>query len=211
VFNQPFRNFGSVFVILALISPIFAQGPKGRPAQTKPKTPSTTAKKPAAPKPVPTPKVDPAKEKTNFEAAMAAATAAEKAERLVKFIADYPKSEFKTRAEESLTGARAAMADESLTAGDSERALRLFKLAIEKAPKPYSDRLFTEVIATIPANVYWRGLKAEGIELAKLIETHIATDANKLLPLKKGGLVEIRTIGLSPTRNGAEAGMMLAF
>ena len=101
----------------------------------------------------------------------------------MKFIADYPKSEFRTRAEESLTGARAAMADESLTAGDSETALRLFKLAIENAPKPYSERLFSGVIATIPANVYWRGWKAEGVELAKLIESHISTDANKLFLL----------------------------
>jgi tetratricopeptide (TPR) repeat protein len=192
VVNQVFRNFGSSLVLLALISPIFAQGPKGRPAQTKPKTSSTTAKKPIAKsvakspaKPVATatPKIDPAKEKADFDAAIAAATAAEKAELLVKFIADYPKSELKIRAEESLTGARAAIAEERLTSGDREAAIRLFKLAIENAPQPYSDRLFTEVIATIPANVYWRGLKAEGIDLAKLIETHIATDVNKLLLL----------------------------
>ncbi|MDI1241521.1 MAG: hypothetical protein PSX80_06330, partial [bacterium] len=122
-------------------------------------------------------------EKPNFEAAIAAATAAQKAELLVKFIADYPQSELKTRAEESLTGARAAMADESLTAGDSQTAIRLFKLAIETAPKPYSERLFSEVIATIPANLYWRGYKEQGIELAKLIETHVSTDVNKLLLL----------------------------
>jgi tetratricopeptide (TPR) repeat protein len=184
VFNQPFRNFAAVLVLLALISPMVAQGPQGRPTQKKPRTSSTPAKKPAA-KPIAaaTPKIDPAKEKASFEAAIAAATAREKAELLVKFIADYPKSELKTRAGESLTGARAAMADESLTAGDSEAAIRLFRLAIENAPKPYSERLFSEIITTIPANVYWRGLKAEGIELAKLIETHIAADANKLLLL----------------------------
>jgi len=184
VFNQPFRNFGAVLVLFALTSPIFAQGPQGRPAQKKPRTSSAPTKKPAA-KPIATatPQADPAKEKSNFEAAIAATNAAEKAELLVKFISDYPKSEFKTRAEESLTGARAAMADESLTAGDPEKAIRLFKLAIDNAPKPYSERLFSGVIATIPANVYWRGFKAEGIELAKLIETHIASDANKLLLL----------------------------
>ncbi|MEO5858800.1 MAG: tetratricopeptide repeat protein [Pyrinomonadaceae bacterium] len=184
MFNQPFRNFGAVLLLFALISPILAQGPQGRPAPKKPRTSSTSNRKPAA-KPIAaaTPKADPAKEKINFDAAIAAPTAAEKAELLVKFTADYPKSELKTRAEESLTGARAAMADESLTAGDSEAAMRLFKLAVENAPKPYSERLFSEVIATIPANVYWRGHKAEGIELAKLIETHVGADANKLLLL----------------------------
>lgn len=184
MFNQPSRNFGAVLALLALISPIFAQGPQGRPTQTKPRTSSTPARKPQAkPKAAATPRVDPAKEKASFESAIGAEKAAEKAELLVKFIADYPKSEFKTRAGESLTGARAAMADERMTAGDSDTAMRLFTLAIENAPKPYSERLFTEVIATIPANAYWRGLKAEGIELAKLIETHVATDANKLLLL----------------------------
>ena len=188
MFNQPIRNFGSSLLILALISPIFAQGPKGRPAQTKPKTSLTAPKKPAA-KPVAkpvaaaTPKIDPAKEKASFDAAVAETTASAKAELLVKFLASYPKSEFKIRAEESLAGARAAMADESMTAGDTEIAIRLFKLAIENAPKPYNERLFSEVIATIPANVYWRGHKAEGIDLANLIETHIAADANKLLLL----------------------------
>ena len=42
---------------------------------------------------------------------------------LVKFIADYPKSELKTRAEESLAGARAAMADERLSSGDTPTAV----------------------------------------------------------------------------------------
>lgn len=184
MFNQTFRNFGAVLAVFALVSPVFAQqaAPR-RTTKSKPKTPSATARKPATPKPVATPKADPAMEQTSFEAAIAASTAAEKAERLVKFIADYPKSELKTRAEESLAGARAALADESLTAGDSETATRLFKLAIEGAPKPYGERLFSEVIATIPANLYWRGYRAEGIELAKLIETHVATDVNKLLLL----------------------------
>jgi len=137
VLIKPFRNFGAVLALLALTSPILAQGPKGRPAQTKPRTSSTPAKKPAA-KPIAaaTPKVDPAKEKASFEAAIAAASATQKAELLVKFLSDYPKSELKTRAEESLTGARAAMADESLTAGDPEAAMRLFRLAVENAPKP---------------------------------------------------------------------------
>lgn len=184
--NQPFRNFGACLLIFALISPLFAQQTQTRrQPQTKPKASSTPAKKPAAAKPTveATPKPDPEAEKAQFEAAISASSPSEKAELLVKFIAAYPKSEHKTRAEESLAGARAAIADEKLTAGDRESAITLFKLAIENAPKPFSDRLFSGVIATIPANVYWRGFKTEGIELAKLIEANIATDVNKLLLL----------------------------
>ena len=184
VVYQPLRNFGAVLAVFALLSPIFSQQDRtGRSTQTKPRSTSTAAKRSAKPRPAATPKPDPAAENERLESAIAAASASEKAELLVKFIADYPKSELKTRAEESLAGARAAMADERLSSGDTPTAGRLFKLAVEDAPKPYSDRLFSGVIATIPANLYWRGFKAEGLEMARLIESHVASDANKLLLL----------------------------
>lgn len=132
--------------------------------------------------PEPTP-VDPAKEKERFDAAIATVDATEKAERLVKFINDFPKSESKARAEESLAGARAAIADERLSAGDIPGAMRLFKVVIDEAPKPYSDRLYNGIIATIPANLWVRGHRAEGMESARLIESNIATDASRLLLL----------------------------
>ncbi len=182
--NQAFRNVGSVLIIFAIVSPIFSQQSQRR-RPVKPKAPSTTATKSATqqPKIEATPKPDPVAEKNRFDAAIELTDPTQKAESLVKFIADYPKSEFKIRAEESLAGARAAIADQRLTAGDSEAAVRLFTLAVERAPKPYGDRLFSGVLATLPANLYWRGFKTEAIELAKLIETHIATDGNKLLLL----------------------------
>lgn len=186
VFIRPFRNFGAVLLTFALLSPVFAQQSQARrPTQTKPKPASNPVKKPAAAKPKAetTPKPDPVAEKAQFEAAIATEKASEKAELLVKFLADHPKSEFKLRAEESLAGARAAIADERLTAGDVEAAVTLFKLAIDNAPKPYSDRLFSGVIATIPANLYGRGFKEQGVELAKLIENNVAADVNKLLLL----------------------------
>jgi len=186
VFKQSSRNFGTALVILALVSPIFAQQtPKPRTSQQKPKASSSAAKKPAATKPNPeaTPKVDPAVEKERFDAAFATTNPTEKAELLVKFIAEFPKSEFKIRAEESLAGARAAIADERLTAGDIAGAVRLFKVVISDTPKPYSDRLFNGVIGTIPANLWVRGHRAESMEIARLIESSIATDANKLLLL----------------------------
>lgn len=186
VLKQSSRNFGTALVILALVSPIFAQqSSKSRTSPQKSKTSSPTAKRPTEPKSVPTatPKVDPALEKERFDTAIAAIDPTEKAELLVKFIAEFPRSEFKIRAEESLAGSRAAIADERLTAGDTAGALRLFKVAINDAPKPYSDRLFSAVVATIPANLWVRGHRAESIEIARLIESNVATDANKLLLL----------------------------
>ena len=122
----------------------------------------------------------PADEKSRFNSAIAAATPAEKAELLVRFIADFPKSTNKQRAQESLASARAALADEALTAGHSDQALQLFHLAVDEAPKPYSDRLFAEVIAKIPSNLYWKGDRIEAYEIARAIEANVGTDAKRL-------------------------------
>ena len=179
--NQPFRNFGAALIILALVSPLFAQQKARTPVPRKTKV-ATTSKK-QAPKPEPTATPDPAVEKERFDAAIATVNASEKAELLVKFVTDFPNSEFKLRAEESLAGARAAIADEQLSSGDLPGAMRLFKVVVGEAPKPYSDRLYNGIIATIPANLWVRGHRAEGLEIARLIEANVATDSNKLLLL----------------------------
>lgn len=184
--------FKKIFILTLLLA--FATAV---PAQTTPRKP--TAKKPAAStrstaaKPKATPArtkakatatpVDPAVEKERFDTAINTEKASEKAELLIKFLVDFPNSENKLRAQESLAGTRAAMADELLSAGETAQAVRLFKLAIEEAPKPYSERLLGSVIATIPANLYWRGHRAEGLELARLIETHVNTNARQLAAL----------------------------
>lgn len=201
---QFFRQFIVLLIFAGSASTVFAQTQptKKKPAAKKPtatKKTTTAVKKPSTPKPkavaTPTP-VDPAVEKARFDEAIAAATPAEKAELLIKFIAEFPKSDSKVRVQESLAGARAAMADERLTAGDAEQAVKLFRLAIEEAPKPYSDRLFSGVIATVPANLYFRGQPQAALELAKLIESHSATNAKQLSTLA--------TFYLG-TENGAEA------
>jgi tetratricopeptide (TPR) repeat protein len=180
VVNQPFRNFGAVLVLLALVSPVFAQQKARSAAQTRIK--ATTSKKPT-PKPEPTATPHPAVEKERFDTAIATVNPTEKAELLVKFIADFPSSEYKTRAQESLAGARAAIADERLSAGDLPGAMRLFKVVVEEAPKPYNDRLYNGIIATIPGNLWVRGHRAEGVEIARLVEARIGSDATKLLLL----------------------------
>lgn len=166
-----FRQLG-VFLLFGLLCAVYsvqAQQPRKKLPVRKP---AAASDKPKA--------ADPTDEKARFDAAVAAATPAEKAELLVKFIADYPGSANRQRAEESLTVARAALADEALTAGDPDRAVKLFRAAVDEAPKPYPDRLFAEVISLIPANLYWRGHRNEAYEIARSIEANVATDAKKL-------------------------------
>ncbi|MGD9629735.1 MAG: hypothetical protein AB7V18_10855 [Pyrinomonadaceae bacterium] len=182
---KQFYLYLGVFLILAGVSmPAAAQRKQTAQKASTPKAAKKAGERVAAvPKQTPEKIPDAVDEKAQFEAATAAATPAEKAELLIKFIADHPKSELISRARESLSGARAALADENLRAGNLDAASRLFRLSIEEAPLPYSDRLFNEVIATIPANVYWRGHQALGNEFARLIESKVEGKVNQLLLL----------------------------
>ena len=126
---------------------------------------------------------DPAAEKATLDEALNAATPIEKAEKIQKFLKLYPSSADKIRALESLTVARAAMADEKLEAGEIDAGVALFRAALAEAPTPYSDRFFAEVIARIPANLFWRGLRGEAVEAASSIEKNIGTNINQLLVL----------------------------
>lgn len=204
----------------SLLTGVIAQSPQ--PKQNKPgakpiagkktaKTPasnqrSQTSNKPlqkkstasnTKPKPTVTPKpIDPAVEKAKLDEALAAASPAEKAALLLKFIAEFPKSDNKRRAQESLSVARAAMADERLSAGEPEQSTRLFKLAVEEAPKPYSDRLFVEIITKIPANLFWKGQPQAAVDVARIIEANVAADPKQLISLANFYL---------ETENGTEA------
>lgn len=174
-----------------------AQNSPAGKKQTPKRSPGGPTASKTKPKTAPTPKpADPAIEKAKFEEALAAATPTEKAERLVRFLAEFPRSDNKLRAQESLAGARAAMADERLTAGETEQGLKLFKLAIDDAPRPYSDRLFSEIIATIPDNLYWRGQQTAAVETARSIESYVSTNQKQLLTLANFYL---------GTENGSEA------
>ena len=176
-----FRQLGVVVVSAAAVAGAFGQAKKpARPAAGKPAVKKAAA---AVPKPEPVQAADPADEKARFDAAIAAADPAEKAELLIKFIADHPRSAYKTRAQESLAGARAAIADEQLRRGETEKAMTLFRLAVEDSPKPYSDRFFNEIISTIPLNLFWAGGKTEAFEIARSIETHIAANPKQLTTL----------------------------
>jgi tetratricopeptide (TPR) repeat protein len=74
------------------------------------------------------------------------------------------------RANELLIVARAMFGDERLQAGDVDRGLEQFRLAISSAPPDMTDRLFMEVIARIPINLFLRGQRAAAIDAAHQAE-----------------------------------------
>src|SRR5262245_24596025 len=137
----------------------------------KPKTNATTGSKTnetaAKPKPKPAAKKD---DKGDLEKALAIESPDKKISALKKFLTDYPRSGLRQRARESLTAARAASGDAKLAAGDRENGLKLIRTAIEESPVPYPDKLFVEVISTIPGSLLARGEGPAAIEIANRSE-----------------------------------------
>lgn len=179
----------------------FAQTAPKKPAAQK-KKPAATAKKPSAaakppakkpsqqtaktsrPNPAPTPTpVDPATEKTRFDDAATASNASARADLLAKYLKDFPASADRQKALEMLAVARAAMADEALSAGEAEKSISLFKLAVSESPRPYGDKFYSEVVVMLPSNLYYRGQPEAALDLAREIEETVSQDPKKLLAL----------------------------
>ena len=148
---------------------------KNSTATTK-TTPKPAAQKPAvsATKPAikPATKKD---DKAELDNALAIEDSEQKVKALTKFLADFPKSELRPRAIESLTAARIAAGDTKLAQGDRENGLKLTRAAISEAPLPYPEKLFNEVIAKVPQTLYYRGEPAAAGEIAAAIEKNLST------------------------------------
>lgn len=102
---------------------------------------------------------------------------------LKAFIAAHPQSVALPRANELIVVAHAMLGDQRLQAGNIDGGLQQFRLAISEAPIDMPDRLFTEVIARIPANLFLRGQSAAAIEAAHQAETLAKGNAKRLAAL----------------------------
>lgn len=122
-------------------------------------------------------------EKEEFEASIALTDAAKRIKALQKFIESFPKSEEVTRAQELIVSARAQLGDERLQAGETEKGLEFFKLAVSGAPKPMSEKLFADVILQFPTNLFFRGQRGAALDIAKMIEEKAEGNAKQLLGL----------------------------
>src|SRR5918912_2795500 len=152
-----------------------AQEGKGKTAASKPKTP---AAKPAA-KPTSKPADEDAlKAELDEIIKLDAATRVERLKAFVKAIPDSPQT---LRAQELLTSARAALGDEKLRASDRAAGAALFREAVAEAPAQMSDKLFAEVLAQLPANLYVLGEREAALELARAVEARAAGSAQRLL------------------------------
>ena len=104
-------------------------------------------------------------------------------EALKAFVAAHPKSVALPRAKELIIVAHAVLGDQKLQAGDVEGGLQQFRLAISEAPPDLTDRLFTEVIARVPMNLFLRGQRAAASEAAHQAEALAKLNPKRLLAL----------------------------
>jgi tetratricopeptide (TPR) repeat protein len=100
---------------------------------------------------------------------------------LKTFIATHPQSVAVPRANELIVVAHAVLGDQKLQAGDIDGGLEQFRLAMAEVPSDVPDRLFLEVIARIPTNLFVRGQRAAAIEAAHQAEALAKLNPKRLL------------------------------
>ncbi len=160
------KNFIILFLVFLLSASVLAQKPTKTPTPKK----TTQTNKPS-------------NEKTEFEKAVAVTNAAERITALQNFIKNFPKSAQIVRAQELIVSARAQIGDEKLQAGEKENSFNFFKMAIQDAPAPVSDKLFGDVILQIPTNLFISGEREKAVEIAKIIEEKIGANAKQIIGL----------------------------
>ncbi|HEX8649989.1 MAG TPA: tetratricopeptide repeat protein [Pyrinomonadaceae bacterium] len=105
----------------------------------------------------------------------------ERIEKLKSFVEAHPRSPLKDRALELIVSARAALGDELLKAGDPTGGREQFRRAVTESSVNMSEKLYTEVVSTLPLNLFLRGERAAAVEVARLIEEKVKENPKRLL------------------------------
>jgi len=162
------KHFLLFLVVVFAVTTVFSQ----KPVAVK----KTAARKPAVKKAVVT-------DKDAFKKASELTDASEKIDALKKFLTDFPETAEKPEAQEQLATTRVLLADERVKSGDIDSAAALYKAAIDEAPSPVSDKLFTESFAKIPTTLFWQGKRQDALDIAKSLSTISESSAPNLLAL----------------------------
>ncbi|HKR60266.1 MAG TPA: TPM domain-containing protein, partial [Pyrinomonadaceae bacterium] len=108
---------------------------------------------------------------------------AERPAKLKEFMEAFPNSKSRPRAIELLISTYAALGDLKLKDGDRVVGLQQLSLTISEAPVNISDKLFANVVAQIPSNLYLRGEREAAFDAARQIEAKFGADPKRLLVL----------------------------
>ena len=122
-------------------------------------------------------------DKKEFETASAIENPAQRIAALKKFVNAFPESTLLDQARELLSSTAYASGEERFAAGDIPAAIDLYKLAVSSAPTPIPATLFNDSLSKIPNVLYWRGDRAEAIDIAKTLESRIGSDSDQFAAL----------------------------
>jgi len=176
-------------------SPSPSESPTATPAETAPPQPSPSAStQPVAersPQPLKTPSPDrkasaslanPEDEKEQVELTLTLKLG-ERIDALKAFIAAHPTSVAVPRANELIVVAHALFGEQKMQASDIEGGLQQFRLALSDAPADMPDRLFTDVIARTPLNLFLRGQRDAALDIAHQAELLAKGNAKRMVAL----------------------------
>ncbi len=171
------RSLTIIFLLGLLSIAGFSQKPKPKSTPTKP---SATKPSGTKPKPSATPQKKP-DEKAEWDRASTIEDAPGRIAAIQKFNSTFPKSARKADALALIALTRGQMGNDLLAAKNIDGAAALYKLAAAESPKPVPDQLFVDILSKIPANLYFRGDRDEAIEIARIIEERVDTNAGQIL------------------------------
>ncbi|HBB97615.1 MAG TPA: hypothetical protein DC054_19715 [Blastocatellia bacterium] len=176
-------------------TPSPSESPTPTPAETTPPQPSPSASTQpvtkGSPQPLKTPSPDrkataspanPEDEKEDVELTLTLPVD-KRIDALKAFIAAHPTSVAVPRANELLVVAHAMFGEQKLQANDTDGGLQQFRLALSEAPADLPDRLFTDVIARFPLNLFLRGQRDAAFDIAHQAESLAKSNAKRLVAL----------------------------
>lgn len=176
---QPVESSTSQPVPISTREPGEVAENRAKPKESPKKTAATTKPPDAAAE-----EADPEDEKEEVELTLTLPID-KRLDALRAFVEANPKSVAVPRANELIVATHAALGDQKLQAGDVNGGLDQFHMAINEAPADMTDRLFTEVIARIPMNLFLRGQRAAAIEFAHQVEALAKLNPKKLVALEE--------------------------
>ncbi|HXI74371.1 MAG TPA: hypothetical protein VNG94_02210, partial [Pyrinomonadaceae bacterium] len=107
----------------------------------------------------------------------------ERIDALKAFIAAHPTSVAMPRANELIVVAHALFGEQKMQGGDIAGGLQQFRLALSDAPADMPDRLFTDVIARTPLNLFLRGQRDAALDIAHQAELLAKGNAKRMVAL----------------------------
>ncbi|GIU82013.1 MAG: hypothetical protein D6687_01205 [Acidobacteria bacterium] len=128
----------------------------------------------------PTPKPS---EKEELQKAFEVENPTERISALKAFLEKFPNSKNKNAVLEALVVAYISLAETKLKSGAVEESIRHFREAVSNLPEVITDDFFTKNLLKIPNLLFLSGQQTASVEIARLIEEKISSNAKQLIAL----------------------------